>query len=324
MLKTSHLIKVLCLILFLTSSLLAITQFSGNAFATTIATTGVKQDLINSIETALLNGVSGWTTVSGHGTTTLIMLSGTTPQGLQIRTRVRDNGGAGIQVYMENSNSTLTDTIDSSHGATLLATAGRIYQVIGSQYQFIIYLQGVARGFVWVGMPYLPSFLTPIITAAGFMASDCSQDADPTVRPSLWAVPTINDNNCRCNTESLLNANYWSQSNSIDNTQIRIGVPRLILNGVNSDLDMGVFSPTSYRWRDDSILTGDVYIAWGSTAITAEAKINGQIWDAIYISDSLGINTTATFSGHLFQNATDTNGGINSISPRGGIWFAVN
>jgi len=296
-------------------------QFSGSSFSTTVVTTGTKQTLINDIETALLAGGAGWSTVSGSGTTNLLMLSGTTAQALQIRARFRDNGGTGIQIYMENSTSTEADSIDTSHGGTLLATLGRTYQVIGSEYQFLIYQQGVSRSFVWVGMPFIPAFITTI-TSAGWMFSNATSDGDTGIQNS------INDTNDIANTSSgnyelLINADYWSASNNTNARSISaLGPPRLILNGVSADF--GQILGAGYRWFDDSIVTGDVYVAWGLTALAIEAKVVGQVWDALHIGESTAINTTATFSTHDFQNVTNSNPGIITRTPRGGIWFAIN
>jgi hypothetical protein len=303
----------------------AATQFSGSSFSTTIATTGTKQDLINSIETALKNGTSGWTTVSGSGTTNLLMSSGTTPQGLQIRARFKDNSGGGIQVYMENSNSTLQDTLTSGYGATLMATVGRTYQVIGSLYQFLIYKDGSDRAVVWVGMPQLPSHLTSVTTAAGWLVSNAYSDSDATSRANLtvgaglgWASA----GNC----ELLLNSSYWSSTSDTNacNGASSIGSPRLVLNGVGSEFSMTISTANTYRWGDDSVVTGDVYIAWGSTGKTIEAKLRGQVWDAVYIADSVAINTTAVFSSHTFQAVTSGSSGIQQVLVRGGLWFAIN
>lgn len=300
-------------------------QFSGTSFTTTINTTGVKQDLINSIETALLNGGAGWTTISGSTTADLLMESGTTPQGLQIRCRIKDNGGNGIQLYLENVAGTLVDTETQDFGATLMATGGRTYQVIGSTYQFVIYQPGVDRAFVWVGMPYLPAFMSAF-TQCGWLFSGNIRDNDNQVRETLNVAPTIARPGSGANNwEVMVDAAYWSNANSQNNpTSSVIGPPRLILNGVSADLNMILTSATSYRWGDDSVVTGDVYTAWGLTANNVESKLRGQIWDAIYIADSVAINTTAVFSTHTFQNVTDNNPGLAGNYPRGGIWFAVN
>lgn len=299
-------------------------QFSGTSFSTTIATTGTKQDLINSIETALLNGVAGWTTISGSGTTNLLMESGTTPQGLQIRCRIKDNGGTAIQLYLENVAGTLVDTETANFGASLLATAGRTYQVIGSTYQFVIYQPGVARAFVWVGMPYLPAFMGAV-TQCGWLFSGNQSDTDAAVKETLNVAPTVaRPSNGAANYELMVNASYWAISASVaKSTTQTIGAPRLVLNGLTADFTMFLSSATSYRWGEDSVMTGDIYPAWGLTAETIEAKLRGQVWDAIYIADSVAIDTTAVFSAHTFQNVTNSNPGSVSSYPRGGIWFAI-
>ena len=309
----------------MTSIINAEIQYSGTQFTTSFATTGTKQDLIDDIETALLNGGAGWTTVSGSGTTNLLMLSGTTPDGLQIRARFRDLAGTGVQVYMENADSTLADTIDINHGATLLATLGRTYTVIGSTYQFIIYATGLDRGFVWVGIPDIPTFIAGT-SEAGFLIANSISQADGSNRSTIQTTgPAMFVSNNSGNSELLLNGNYRSTTNATNQGSGNvIGSPRLIINGIMANYDYTKASPTGYRWYDDTVMTGDVFIAWGLVNGGSEAKIVGQIYDAIFIGDAVAAGITATFDTNLFHNVTENNSGSAATIPSGGIWFAVN
>lgn len=299
-------------------------QFSGSSASTTIVTTGVKQDLIDDIETALL--AFGWTTISGSGTTNLLMESGTTPQGLQIRSRFRDLAGQTVKIYMENVAGTLADAITGNHGASLLPTLGRTYQVIGSEYQFVIYQTALARAFVWVGMPYLPAFMTGTITNCGWLFANSRNDTDTTIRQSIISSTSLaRTTDQQPNYELMINLNYWSLTNSNDGQSVQWpGAPRLILNGITADFNASQTTQNSYRWANDSVVTGDMYIAWGRTAYTDEAKLVGQVWDALYIADAVAAGTTATFSAHDFHNVTNNSSAAASNIPRGGIWFAIN
>jgi hypothetical protein len=304
-------------------------QYSGSAFTTTITADGVKQDFINAIETALKNGGNGWTTISGSGTTNLLMQSGTTPQGLQINVRFRDQGGECIQIYMESTDGTLHSVYGLNPGLSLVPTNGLVYTVVASKYQFLIYTTniGTSRQFAWVGMPYLNSALAANITRAGFAFGNAGSDSDVEYVPTIRNFPSV----ARCcglaNYELMLNNNWWENVNSNANSVYDIiGAPRLILNGVNEDWNMTISSPTAYRWNTatPSVLTGDVYLAWNPIGCCGEALINGQVWDCVYIADAQPINTTATFDTHNWINLTDSNNGQLRDHPRGGLWFATN
>lgn len=319
--------KIFAAILLLASSVFATTPYSGNAWFTSFATDGTKQTLINSIETALLNSGNGWTTVSGHATTNLLMASGTTPQSLQINIRFKDNAGTCVQVYLESTDGTLhSGTENGNAGASLIPTNGLTYEVVASKYQFVIYTAnaGTPRQFVWAGMPYLNTALAANITRCGFLTTDNNSDSDTGNHAHLRSTPDMSGSGVNYNV--MVNSSFWEIANGNANPTGSIGSPRLILNGQPANWNMTISSPTTYRWRTaaPSVVTGDVFTAWGLTGSGDEAMINGQIWDAVYIADSQPIDTTSTFDGHNWRNLTNSNTGSSGSYMRGGIWFATN
>lgn len=325
--------KTILSLLFSLTTLLASVPYSGNSFTATVTATGTKQDLIDDIETALLNGGggAGWTTISGSGTTDLLMASGTTAQSLQIYARFKDNSGTGIQVYLESTDGSLKPaSYTTSNGGTLLATNLLSYKVVASKYQFLIYTANAttSRQFVWVGMPYLNTTLAANITRAGWMVSSAASDSDGTSRCHLRnaAAMACNAFNAAPNYELMVNSSWWENANDIGgNTNSAIGAPRLLLGGITSDLNYTISSATGYRWRTatPSIVTSDVLVAWGSTGTTAESMINGQLFDCLFIADSQPINTTSTFDSHDWINITNSNTGSGSNYVRGGVWCSV-
>lgn len=324
MTKMKYLSKI-AIFLFTSLFTFAAVPYSGSAFTASIATDGTTQTLINNIETALLGG--GWTTVSGHATTNLLMASGTTPQSLQIYVRFKYTSGANIQVYIESTDGTLHSTYAVNAGASLQPTAGINYTVVGSHYQFIIYSQNISTygQYVWVGMPYLNTALAANLTRVGWLFSN-NGGSSTTNSAHLSQQLTVMGGSIE-NSEYMTNGVFWEEiAPSGRGPNVAVGGGRFIINGVNADLNATQSTATGYRWRTatPSVLTGDVFVAWGLTVDTDEAMINGQVWDCVYIADSQPINTTATFDGHNWINLTNSNPGTNGTYVRGGLWCATN
>ena len=323
---------LLAAFLFAASPLLASPQYSGSAFTATVSQDGTQQTLINNIETALLNGGSGWTTVSGHGTTNLLMQSGTTPAGLQINARFKTNtGGSNIQIYLENTAGTLKpSSYSTSNGCTLQVVNGVSYTVVASKFQFIItdpvnYL--TSRRFCWVGMPYLTSDLALTITTAGFLFSDSQSDSDTSERMNIRCdpQPVAGDNSCnnsgQGNHEMMLNSYWWETHNAANSSNY--GEPRFFwLSSMSANGTQISVGFSAYRWYTSTpaLITSDILISWGpSSGGSTEAFIVGQIYDALFIYTSQSTGSTGTWSGHNWFNMTGTNGS----APPGTWWFAT-
>ena len=324
-------------------SLTAAPQYSGSEYTTTFTADGVKQDLINSIETALNNtGATAcgggtnkcWTTQSGHGTTNLLMQSGTTTAGsLQINARFKDNGGTGIQVYLENTAGTLKPaSYATTNGCPLLATNGLAYTVVASKYQFLIFAPAgynTAREFCWVGMPYLTSDLASNITNAGFLFGSSIADSDGTFRAAITACTSVASIQCTgngsANYELMLNTNWWESSNNAAGRPTDyIGAPRLFFLMPGDESITGI-NTTQQAWNTSTAayITSDVYIGWGAGGTSAATLIQGQIYDCVYISTPQSIGTTATWSSHNWYELTNSYTGLNQQLAPGGFWFAT-
>ena len=145
--------------------------YTGWGRVNTTMTINAKQDIINNLEAILLT--VGWTTVSGHNTTNLLMQSRFTPPGqdLVVRARFKDNGGTCVQVTLENYSGSLAGTSSVTAGGNLLPGTAKTYRVIANGYGFFVFTAGAsaAREYVHLGTVALPSFLYGNITDAGFL-----------------------------------------------------------------------------------------------------------------------------------------------------------
>src|SRR4051812_29660661 len=104
--------------------------YSGSSIQNTTFTPTSKQSLINNIETVLL--AAGWTTVSGHNTTTLIMQTATTPQGLNIQFKFKDNAGTCVTFSLQNVLGTKVGTNSTTTGGQLNPGTGLVYRMIAN------------------------------------------------------------------------------------------------------------------------------------------------------------------------------------------------
>jgi hypothetical protein len=263
------------------------------------------------------------------------MQSGTTPQSLQINVRFKDNGGTDIEVYLENTAGTLKPaSYNTNNGAPLRVTTGITYTVIASKYQFLIFNPAYTpREFVWVGMPYLTSDLASNITTAGFLFSNTFQDGSGLTGPSIMVCPHLATNNgcgqtgASPNYELMINSSWWESSNAsvgTTNNPASIGAPRLWIL-TQTDANASSLSTVANQWNTSTpaFVTSDVYIGWGATGSSATARIQGQIWDCLYINDPVAVSTTGTWSSHTWYNVTNSNNGSSGSYWPGGFWFVI-
>lgn len=282
-------------------------QYSGNAQTSTFTVT-TKQNIIDSIETALI--AAGWTTISGHATTNLLMQSATTPQGFAINVRLMDNAGVSVDFSLESTDGTLVGTNTTSQaGGFLQPNAGWVYQVICNKYQAFIFATpdpGVPCSYVGFGVPFLPTWMTAITTRVGWMHGNGVTDnpasgGGSSFRTSLFGFTGGSTGAMEC----LYNSVLWYGQGSNSPAQLLIPTftaPAAQTNG------------TGYRWESGAALITDALIGWAATSYSAgEAKFKGQIWDACVTTDAYTSDLTTTFDSHNWQVLTDTNTSNNEM-----------
>lgn len=298
---------------------MAIQYVDTNRQNTTFVPTN-KQNLIDNIETVLL--AAGWTTISGHGTTTLIMQSATTPQGLNMQMKFKDNGGTCVTLSLQNVAGTKVGTNSTTTGVQLNPGASsKTYRVVANKYQCFIWTASPtpAREFAAFGVPSLPSFLTGVITEAMWLQgngiSDSSATLGTALRTSLQSyTPGVGN---FATQQLLVNSNLWQlDANANPGNQ----------NGGFCLINTGMYimdNLRAYRWHDSSALLIDALMAWGLTSAVDEAKIRGQMWDAMVSSESYSGDITTIADGHNWIVITDLQNGSASGQPRGTLFIAV-
>lgn len=285
-------------------------QYSGLTVVNTTFTTtvGTQQELVNGIASALLS--AGWTQVAGSsGGADQTFKSATTPQGYAIRVRVFNPAtGSCAQLFLHNATGSLTQTTNPMY---LLPTAGGTYRVIANGYQVFIFVGGstTTRTFAAAGVPFVPSFLTGVTTAAGWMHGNATGDTDVTARASFRTVLEFNAS--AGDLALLYNTTLWA------NTGSNAGGGSLVITvGARLTTTIG------YRYSDGSALIVDPLIAWGLASSTAEVQVVGQLWDAAVITEAFTADVTATFDSHNWWNLTSNNIGTGTTA-RGSLFLVV-
>jgi hypothetical protein len=303
------------------------TTYTGGSNVSTTFVSSTKQNVIDGIETALLS--AGWITVSGHGTTNLLMQSSMSPstQNLRMRLRVKDNGNTCAVCSIENAFGTKTGSNSTTNGGQLLPGSSKTWRVVANKYQAFIFVPAstTAREYVGFGVPFLPSFLAggTVYEAAwlsGNGVSDSSTTAGGSFRTMLgcWS----NASNLG-NTQQLVNGNIWETSNNSGSANI--GYMSLITM-FNASLMSNSNTASYYRWHDTSAFLTDPLIAWGLTGVADEGLVRGQLWDSFISTEAYTVDTTlSSIDSHNWWCITSNNTGSASgtVTARGSLFVVA-
>lgn len=292
----------------------------------------VKSDISTNLETILDS--AGWTTVSGHATTNLLMQSGVTPDGLQMRLRIKDNGGNCIALSIENRTSTLAQGNNSgNNGLFLLPGTLKNFRVIANKYQAFIFSTSfsASREFVYAGVVALPPELSGIITDCIVGGSNAQTDSDVAVRSSFrtgldfdsGSASPLMPNQC-----FILNG---SLSEVANDTFLLNGVTSVGNNGGPATLRListsgrGTASgnQSGYKWHDGASFINDAILAFGMATVTDEGLARGYMWDACVVTDFFSADNTVTgMDSHNWWIVTQNNIG-GSGDNRGTLFLVV-
>jgi len=279
-----------------------------------------KQDLINNIETVLL--AAGWTTISGHNTTTLIMQSATTPQALNMQIKVKDNAGTCVTISIQNVSGTKVGSNSTTAGIMLNPGASsKTYRIVANKYQAFIWTPTPtpAREFAAFGVPFIPTFLVGTITEAMWLQGNAGADTSTTLLKS-WrtCLDTVQSGTgLATNVQVLCNGNLWENDNT-SAPSTGLGFPKLVPANVND-----ASGPSCYTWHDGSSNLSDALVGWGLAALTSLAQIRGQLWDGMIASDAYTGDLTTSADSHNWIVITDNNVGITSALHRGTLFLAI-
>jgi hypothetical protein len=294
-------------------------QYAGYPIVNTTFTqsAGTRAELATWIQTQLV--AAGWT-LAVSGTNDYKLNSAITPQNLQMRVRVYD-AGTGNSTRIKVSN--VTEAKIQSQDHWLAPAVSKVWRFIGNKYQFFVMTPGNSAGreFFLGGVPYLPPFLTGIITECMHSHSNSQNDSNTQANSSFRVAPTIGP---------ISSYNPGTQFSLVNGSMYDIYGPGggyggwLKLANLPAWADPVVALQTyAYRWHDLSFSVVEVLLAWGATTVTDEPLIRGQLWDSIWINEAFTADATISFDGRTYWGITSSNTGSPSTQPRGTLFVAV-
>lgn len=309
--------KLLLVSLLAAAQSFAAIQYAGgtNVNAQCTATAGTKQELSDCIEDNL--NTAGWTTISGHHTSTVLLESIATPTAaLQMRLQLTQGTNC---VILKGRN--VGNTKAASTGQFLLPAAAKVFRVIANKYQYFIATDGatLARSWAAGGTPYVPSFAG--ITEGIWTAGNATSDTDTNTGTSFKFSLTLNG----CGGSS--QANYWA---TINGTQLEFqsntnagysGVPQFLLPQTATNAQTN-FQP--YRWFDTSSFISEPLLALSVTGANGgEPFVIGSLWDGAIITASIASETSLTFDSHNWLAHTNSNTGTPGSCAKGTLVLVV-
>jgi len=296
------------------------TTYHGGANVNTTFVSSSKQNVIDGIQTALTS--AGWITISGGGTTNLLMQSSMSPasQNLRTRVRVKDNGNTCAVVSIENVSGSKAGSNSSVLGGQLLPGTTKTWRVIANKYQAFVFVPSGAnaREYVGFGVPYIPTFLQGTIYEAAWMQGNAASDSDTAIRGSFRSgLNSWWNTNGSGNYQCLVNNSIFDSGNDGNSYAGTLG-----LQAMGSSNNQTTTSQY-YRWHDGSAFIYDAVLMWGTPTRSDEAKGRGQLWDCFISSESYTVDTTvASFDSHNWWNLTNNNNG-SGTQPRGSVFIVV-
>jgi hypothetical protein len=290
------------------------TAKSGLTIINQTFTTVTKTDICSNVQTQLV--AAGWTVVSGGGTTNTLYNSATTPDGLAIRCRVHDNGGACVQFSISSPDGTQICADSLTTGGSILP--GFTMRIIASAYQFFLYAPNnyaSSRLSVLVSCPKVlapntaPAYLG-ILVAGG--ASDSTSNVVGEIRTGLALLQAA----ATGNSQALWGPNKYDWGNSLspnDNRGVNLNLAPLSC-GSN-------FSTPINQYGNGNVVDCDPILSWALTPASNPPQLRAQLWDCTVIEDSFNGDFVPTnFDGHSWICVTNQNTGGNG-QMRGSVFF---
>jgi|SRR5581483_8483775 len=305
---------------------------TGNSRQNTTFIGDTKQNIINRIEPIL--NAAGWATISGSGSTNLLMQSALTPPGqnLQMRVRFKDNGGSCVQVSIENVAGTKAGGSSTTSSGNLLPAASKVFRAIANKFQAFIFTASptAVREYVSFGVPALRTQEQGLLTEAIWLDSNSVSDADSATASQRPSFRTMTGNsgsggsNQTGGMQLITLGNLWSHDNDSNGGQGDLNVATQVAGNGTGGAGASPFT-TMQQWHNGEYFLLDAVIGWGLTAKSDAAIARGLLWDAVCASApyAADLTTSALGDGHTWYVLTDNNVGSGGSRPQGGILLVV-
>lgn len=286
---------------------MAIRYSGGTNVSSTFVGDGTKQSLINGIETILLS--AGFTTVSGSGTTNLLMQSAVTPQSHQMRFRFKA-ATTNVILSIENVSGSIVGGNSTVLGVPIKVTGntGKTFRIIANKYQFCIIVVGepdVAGEFAFGCVPWTPSFVSA--TDIGFVVGNTDSDSlggpwDCWRRAIGFTAQTFG---ASYPFQTVFDTTLLQDNDRTTSILRRpIFVTPVFSTFISQAAVLNGFPTLPIHWPGLQVSTTDAILAWQIT-ITSEIMLRCQLWDALLILDAINNEALFTFDSHTWINITN-------------------
>lgn len=277
-------------------------QYSGGTIVNyTFTDAGTRADLVAKLETQL--GNAGWSTISGGGSSDVLMKSAVTAQGLSIRLRLYDPGSGNCpQFTIKNNAGTLTSSI------AYLLPASAEWRIWACKYWFIMFRTGVTNrttsrgvlaGGTIVGLPTNVLSIMGSDLDCGWMHFNGISDTDAVGHYSFRDRVATFSAAATAYGSSLYTSQMVNYTSSAHSTP-SLATLRTTSYGAGGATD-------AVAWQDDSAPIIEPRIGWSSTsANTGQSKLKGFLADACILMKAVsGEATISNIDGHTWIAITD-------------------
>ena len=273
-------------------------QYSGSTIVNRSFTPATRADLVNNITQAMSD--AGWTTISGTPGSGSDVTLETAAQvaACKIRCRLQDPGGANVSARVSILHPLGTVT-ESTQGFIDPTSAWR---VIANKFTVYAFKMGAAfatgaRTCFMAGTLWTPSFITMTAgDAIGFVWQSGNSDTDATARTLF-----------RRQLRPFSSANNPQSSGMWAGNKVEPGSTSLGCIGISPFQGGQEIADQAYRWFDNSLFLFEPLVSWATGTVAGnEARIKGQLYDAIVLSGSWTSEQLVMLDGHTWMNLTDT------------------
>jgi hypothetical protein len=268
-------------------------QYSGGTLINRTFTPANRADLVNNLTQAVSD--AGWTNISGtDGSGADVIMETATSAGAKCRVRFFDPAANNCaQITLKHATGSPTSQI-------VYCLPSNTWRVIANKYGFGAFMTTAGnvlaqRGWVFLGEFYQPSWLqvTSGDTCA-FIIGAGSTDTDATARTGWRRAVRAN--------AAVPSTIYGATLIDYAVGTTNVGIPGLcVFQGGLSSQDQG------FRWDDGTFTVIEPIVAWATGSVqTNEARLKGQLFDAMIVAGSWTAESTISFDGHTWMAITDT------------------
>ena len=255
-------------------------QYSGGPIVDApYASDGTVQTWLNWLEDKL--NLAGWTTTSGHHTNTILLRSGTTPNGNGISLLLTISGSLAV-FQIRNAVGSLVSQVHY-----VKVTNGFTYRIIAGPYQGFIWVPGstAVQTSISFGVPYVPAFMSgTAVGEFGWILGDSWTDAR--VGPGFRTT---------------------FEPNSVPRYAQIVGSS--LLDGSNAGIQpcpklwwmyTNQYVATPTKFADGSYMIIEPWIGFGLASVSDPSVIRGQLWDAAILAQTQNADANLALDGHTF------------------------